>query len=128
MRNIKFRAWAGGVMVNFDLFNTHPIKGFDNDKHIQRTESPHLSVSDKCPIMEYTGLNDSKGVEIYEGDIVYSSGLDCFVEWEQQNCRFILKRKGKQRTIPQFTPLDRNHIQQYQVIGNIYENPLKESK
>lgn len=118
MREIKFRAWAGGVMVHFDLFNIRATDVHDNDKHIQRTESPHLSVSDTCPLMQYTGLKDKNGKEIYEGDIVEpvpNAIIKYEVVYNPNRAGFRLINKDNY-------DLDLFGLER-QVIGNIYENP-----
>lgn len=100
-REIKFRAWNLNYkkMVFFDL------KGFEylNDKYFV--------------VMQYTGLKDSKGVEIYEGDIVKS-------EWTKDSQRLISAQvifsfgeftcRGAKYNLYQYVDLE--------VIGNIYEN------
>ena len=54
MREIKFRAWLyiDGSMQYEGLFGAEKFGGRD------------------CEIMQYTGLKDKHGKEIYEGDIV----------------------------------------------------------
>jgi hypothetical protein len=62
--------------------------------------------------MQFTGLHDKNGKEIYEGDIVKSGNFtDSVIYWR---CGF---GTGEGQD---FTPLDQNVIE---VIGNIYENP-----
>lgn len=61
MREIKFRAWdkCKSRMVFFDLW--------DSEVSIPASDSP---------IMQYIGLKDKNGQEIYEGDIVKWLGYE----------------------------------------------------
>lgn len=119
MRPIKFRAWDKDekkmiIPKKSDVW--HPvIRMLDGKNFVDRKNSKNWE------LMQFTGLHDKNGKEIYEGDIVKSSmpyndttidKIDV-VEWNDEVCSFELT-KGV-RTF--FKGLI------HEVIGNIWENP-----
>ena len=64
MREIKFRVWdkeSKEMLSDVSLWNDD-FTSYLNE-HIEYLQ-------DKCELMQYTGLKDKNGIEIYEGDIV----------------------------------------------------------
>lgn len=115
MREIKFRAWDNRKkqMLEFDLDDAHKLIPYTD-----------------CPVMQFTGLKDENGKEIYEGDIVHTPAkTDNIWEIYWHLNGFCLGRKRKDKSVLDW-PTDENGYVCYgrswvdiEVIGNIYENP-----
>lgn len=71
-------------------------------------------------VMQYTGLKDRNGKEIYEGDIISSPGRIASVIYMESECGFYARTKtGNCDDVV----LKFSHNSLIEVIGNIYENP-----
>ena len=103
MREIKFRAWHierkfMGHCLEVSLLNGYAVIDLDNIGNMGGSETfrfKECSFFKNAPIeiklMQYTGLKDCNGKEIYEGDIIeLNNGYLFNVEWHQEECKFAL--------------------------------------
>lgn len=130
MREPKFRAWDEQKKVmHYDFqFIRSGIEGndwivFTSDKHDLKHE-PHpfqdAYFAQQLKIMEFTGLKDRQGKEIYEGDFL-KDDLGCGeVKWIPEHCAFMIK------TDKMYLRLEAGNgvsLTGTEVVGNVYENP-----
>lgn len=164
MREIKFRAYdeEANVMVYSD---EHNLIDYSYEYFFEVLKDKVICVflvdyddsfgapsTDRCElekVMQYTGLHDKNGKEIYEGDIVKfddevwsSSYTSCGTEYDscevvnygvvgfdEETLRYdFVKYKYNENQVE--ADLHENHdlefadfIQEHEIIGNIYENP-----
>lgn len=113
MREIKFRAWD---KLNKEMFNVEFIDF--QKKQVYRDVVSYRKFND-VELMQYTGLKDEYGDEIYEGDIVTLHNSRYKVIFNSEEARFVLRYDEFEMEIP-FT---NNNNERMEIIGNIYENP-----
>ena len=128
MREIKFRAWLKEErkMVNVEtLFIGINRLCFGNSK----TEDLFFRDFEEVELMQYTGLKDKNGKEIYEGDILFfrDENMKYIVVW--QDTAFIIKSIEIRKYSEKMCWLDDTEIC-CEIVGNIYENKnlLEENK
>lgn len=122
MREIKFRAWdkLGGYMI----------------KEIKNLILPHSENEFGTILMQYTGLKDKNGKEIYEGDILKFL-VHYPADFQERNpykrygriCGPVLWEEGwlyadkKEHNGQDDMLLYQSSSQEFEIIGNIYQNP-----
>ena len=122
MREIKFRAWIKDMMWYPDKLSPfHKIAAPYILKLDPQSIDDKSSIMDEIgfTLMQYTGLKDKNGVEIYEGDVV---------EWEDRTADdmyggdVIYPNEAVEFKGAAFYPVSMMPGEEFEVIGNIYEN------
>lgn len=106
MREIKFRAWDREYLKWLPTDIVDLV--FEPDNSVTGVVGNSI-----VELMQYTGLKDKNGKEIYEGDVVRNQQGRFTVYYNTKAAGFRLKRASKVALIGTNS----------EVIGNIYENP-----
>ncbi|MBC8320623.1 MAG: hypothetical protein H8E34_07865 [Bacteroidetes bacterium] len=120
MREIKFRAWSQGLMLTMPIYGYFGLSRFFG------------FLKDGDNIMQYTGLKDKNGKEIYDGDILEFEIPDyCYdfsvekksksiIFWDDSSAAFMEKDiNGK--CLPD--DMSGDMMEYSEVIGNIHQTP-----
>ena len=122
MREIKFRAWhkKQSKMI-YDVQKTEIVHHAMSSWSGEPSGLDHYFDEEWYELMQYTGLKDKNGKEIYEGDLLLSAFCrdeenPVEVSWGDKNNGWNVNHKNGQEG-----PLLKIHQQSYEVVGNIFE-------
>ena len=120
MREIKFRAWDGDKIISLSMAYTLQYVAIqDNDENSKYANELSVEYADVV-LMQYTGLKDKNGADIYEGDIIKYDFNKFNYRIEFLNAEFIARRFYE--NIENLYPSEFDYGKECKVIGNIYEN------
>lgn len=112
MKEIKFRAWTGNIMI-------YDVIVWDGNTILEIDEYHHSHKEVKS-IMQYTGLKDKNGKKIYENDIIKYD-----FKWKIGIGEDEIDRIGEVVMDEYMWCVDEhsiNRVSDVEVIGNLYEN------
>lgn len=121
-REIKFRAWHKDLKKMFKIGQITLEKGTWNFEPNDRDFiGMSIPFQPSFVLMQYTGLHDKNGKEIYEGDIVGDNKIKWIVKWNKNRMGFSLYPTTEQ--LYDEMPINVENKLGFKILGNIYDNP-----
>ena len=110
MREIKFRTWdkLNKEMINFESINFQ-------ERRVYKDTVSYRKFND-IELMQYTGLKDMKGKEIYEGDILFET-------FREEYFKVVFENGSFRAEVDEYSLDLEDYAHICEVVGNIYENP-----
>jgi len=136
MRTIKFRAWDKEYENMFH--NAYPfehlvyVEMFDDDETFQRYKHKMMVVNRKyfyfiiakdIDLMQFTGVLDKNEKEIYEGDICRLEKAVYKVYWNDDRWGLEGAKGWDYDSGDYYRGDDINNWDEFEIIGNLYQNP-----
>lgn len=122
MREIKFRCWDKENKEMLEVQELDYADSYDGQPMVRTTMcNDYFDIEDMI-LMQYTGLHDKKGVEIYESDTLEDGDMKWIVKWNFHRMGFSLYPIEENGAFDEMPVNVENKIP-FEVIGNIYENP-----
>lgn len=126
MREIKFKAWDS---YQKKMYEWNEICKMDSEGHLTLSNLLNGFIDHIKPI-EFTGLKDKNGKEIYDYDIYKRHNYIYKVFWSEEDCGFkgaVIGReddfkKGTYKKESSNAIYDLVNDGRMEIIGNIYEN------
>lgn len=124
-RILKFRAWWKDAKMMDEVTKLVPDSHVEilvecTDGHFERQEIDFT----ECVLMQYTGLDDYHGKEIYEGDIVKTGDEQGEVQYDPDQAAYIILLAPHNKKVKSgcYNLASTHPSPIKEIIGNIYES------
>jgi len=127
-REIRYRLWDGHAMVIAGAHSRHTYGQFlikMNGEVCVDGENGVEDTADCVALMQYTGLKDKNGKEIFEGDVVKARGFEPELHIVRFDRGGFCLEPVEGRELPSHFWPDIKYVEDEhgEITGNIYENP-----
>lgn len=118
--NYKNGEWVYGLITRLydERFPNLPAEMSDEDG-VTEIEVDYKTIG------QYIGVTDKNDKKIFEGDVIDTPDRLCEVYWFEKNAQFDLRfiRNAHNKRIINFKGIAMRDLSNYEIIGNIYDNP-----